>query len=323
MAQNSGRLDRISRRIRLRDLHVFAAVAKAGSMSRAASQLGVTQPTVSQHIADLETAISQPLLNRGQTGVAPTAYGEALLRHTAEAFDALSQGLREIDFLADGTSGEVRVGASESYIAGGFLAAGIDRVRQHHPRLVIRVAEANTAALDFNGLRDRSLDIILGRMPAAASCEDIETEVLYHEAIVPVVGVQSCWARAADLTLRDLAAAPWLLAPPGTAVCTMVEDAFRAEGLAPPAAPMTTYSMQLRMQLLTRGDYVSSLPASLLSTNGQRWGLRALPIPLGRPLPVAVATLRRRNIGSAPRLFLDHLRAATAEARATAADPQV
>ena len=84
-----GRRGRIARRFRLRDLHVFSAVAHAGSMGKAAAELGVTQPAVSKAIADLEAAVGRPLLDRGRHGVAPTPYGEAVLRRGAEAFAAL------------------------------------------------------------------------------------------------------------------------------------------------------------------------------------------------------------------------------------------
>ena len=316
MASSPDWQDRIARRIRLRDLHVFATVIRAGSMNRAAADLGITQPAVSQAVADLEAAIGQTLLDRGQSGVAPTAYGEVLLRRSTESFDALHQAIRDIGFLADPGSGEVRIGASESYVAGGFLAAAIRRVLHHHPRLAVHVVEANTAELDLSRLRDRSLDVILGRTAVVEAGADVEAEMLYDEPILVIAGAQSRWARAVDVTLRDLVEAPWLLAPTGTAVRTLVADAFRAEGLKPPLASVTTYSMQLRMQLLAQGDFVSSLPASLLFINAQRWGLRELPIKLGRPLPVVAITLRRRTLGPAVRLFLHHLRAATAELRA-------
>lgn len=317
MAPTLDRDERVHRFVRLRDLHVFLAAAKTGGMTRAAAELGITQPAVSQHIAELEKAVGQPLLERCQGGVAPTPCGDALLRRAAEALDALDQGLREVDFLADPAAGEVRVGASEPYVAGGHLAAAIARARRHHPRLAIRVVDVDTGALDFGGLRDRlrdrSLDLVLGRMPAVDACEDVEAEVLYDEPILVVASAQSPWARARSPALRDLAAAPWILGPPGTAVRALVSDAFRAEGMEPPAAAVGTHSMQLRMQLLAQGEYVSSLPASLLRINGRHWGLEALPVALGRGVPVAAATLRRRSLGPAVRLFLDHLRAATAE----------
>jgi DNA-binding transcriptional LysR family regulator len=309
--------DRIARRIRLRDLHVFSVVVRAGSMTKAAFELGTTQPAVSHAVAELEAAIgNRPLLERTQSGVVPTAYGKVLLRRSAETFDSLHQAVRDIGFLADPGSGEVRIGASESYVAGGFLAATIERVTRHHPRLAVHVMDVNTAELDLIRLRDRSLDVVLGRTAAVEAGGDVESEVLYDEPILAVVGAQSRWARAAGLTLRDLGEAPWILAPRGTAVRMLVDEAFRAEGLEPPASSVTTYSMQLRMQLLARGDFVSSLPASLLRVNGRRWGLRALPVTLGRPLPVVAITLRRRTLGPVVLLFLDHLRAATEELRA-------
>jgi DNA-binding transcriptional LysR family regulator len=308
--------DRIARRIKLRDLHVFAVVVRAGSMNRAAADLGITQPAVSQAISELEAALGGwPLLERGKSGVVLTAFGEVLLRRSAETFDSLHQAARDIGFLADPGSGEVRVGASESYISGGFLAATIDRVMRDHPRLAVHVVEANTAELDLARLRDRSLDVVLGRTAMVKAGEDVESEVLYDEPILVVAGAQSRWARASSVTLRDLVEASWVLAPLGTAVRTLVIDAFRADGLEPPPSSITTYSMQLRMQMLARGDYVSSLPASLLLLNGPRWDLSALPVDLGPPLPVVAITLRRRTLGPAVKLFLDHLRAVTAELR--------
>lgn len=315
------RRDRIARRFRLRDLHVLSAVAHAGSMGKAALDLGITQPAVSQAIADLEAAVGQPLLDRGRRGVAPTLYGEAVLRRGAEAFDALEQSVRDVEFLAEPGSGEVRVGASESYIAGGFLSATIDRAVRRHSRLSVSVAEANTAGLDFQGLRDRTIDVVLGRMALTDAGEDLAAEVLYDEPIFLVAGAGSRWARSTRPALRDLTEGPWVLAPPGTAVQVLVADAFRAAGLDPPRAAVTTYSMQLRMQLLAHGDYVTALPASLLRHNARRWDLRALPVELGSPLPVAAVTLRHRTLGPAVRLFLEHLRAATAELLAEEGTP--
>ena len=109
-------------------------------------------------------------------------------------------------------------------------------------------------------------------MPVLDACEDVEAEVLFEEPILVVAGARSSWADGSAETLRDLAAAPWILGPPGTAVRRLVADAFRAEGLEPPAAAVSTHSMQLRMQLLAEDDYVSSLPASLLRVNGTALG---------------------------------------------------
>src|ERR1700742_1712338 len=92
---------RIGRRVRLRDLHVLSATVQAGSMAKAAVALGVSQPVVSEAIADLEAAVGVRLLERSTRGVTPTVYGEAILRRSQVAFDELRQGIRDIEFLAD------------------------------------------------------------------------------------------------------------------------------------------------------------------------------------------------------------------------------
>src|SRR5215813_14752517 len=107
----------IGRRLRLQDLHVFFAVAKLGSMAKAAQQLGVTQPAVSKVIADLEHVLDVRLLDRGRRGVEPTMYGRALLKRGNAAFDELKQGVLDIEFLADPTQGELRVGCMDAISA--------------------------------------------------------------------------------------------------------------------------------------------------------------------------------------------------------------
>src|ERR1700687_2993724 len=104
--------DHIGRRLRLRDLRVFFAVVQWGSMAKAAAQFRVSQPAVSQVIADLEHTLAVKLLDRSSRGVAPTIYGRALLTRARAAFDELRQGIRDIEFLADPTSGEVQSGCS-------------------------------------------------------------------------------------------------------------------------------------------------------------------------------------------------------------------
>jgi DNA-binding transcriptional LysR family regulator len=69
----------IGRRLKLR-LHVFYTTVQRGSMAKAAQQLGVSQPAVSEIIADLENALGVRLLDRGPQGVEPTKYGEALIK---------------------------------------------------------------------------------------------------------------------------------------------------------------------------------------------------------------------------------------------------
>ncbi len=302
---------RIGRRLKLRDLHVLSSVLRFGSMAKAAAHLGLTQPAISQAIADLEAALNVRLLDRGPRGVTSTPFGEALLKRGAEAFDALRQGIREIEFLSEPGTGEVWIGASESYISGGTLAAVITHLAERYPRIVVHVVEANTAAMEFQELRERKVDLMLGRISGTVSDDDLKVEALYDEAIVVAAGANHRLAHRRKIELAELSDEPWILAPPSTAVRELVGSAFREQGLTPPRLSVTTYSMQLRMQLLATGRYVTSVPASLLQYNAERWSLTALPVAIGKPLPVVIVSLKNRTLSPAVQLFIEHARAAT------------
>src|ERR1700693_4948087 len=114
--------ERIEHRLKLHDLRVLMSVVDRGSMAKAAERLATSQPAVSGAIADLEYSLGVRLLDRGPRGVVPTPYGRALITRSVAAFDELRQGVKDIEFLADPTAGEVRIAAPIA-AAAGFLAA--------------------------------------------------------------------------------------------------------------------------------------------------------------------------------------------------------
>ena len=86
--------DRIGRRLKLNDLHILMIVAESGSMGKAAKTLGISQPTVSKAISDIEHTIGVRLLDRSADGAELTDYGRALIKRGMSAFDELRQGVR-------------------------------------------------------------------------------------------------------------------------------------------------------------------------------------------------------------------------------------
>src|SRR5882757_10537547 len=132
--------DRIGRRVKLQDLHVLMTVVQAGSMGKAAQQLNTSQPNISRSIAELEHVLGVRLLDRHRQGVEPTDYGRALLDCGVAVFDDLRQGVKNIEFLADPTAGEVRIGCNP-HLATSFVSAVVDRLSRRYPRIVFHVAE--------------------------------------------------------------------------------------------------------------------------------------------------------------------------------------
>src|SRR6185437_7346933 len=130
--------DRIGRRIKLQDLHILMTVVQAGSMGKAARQLNTSQPNISKSIADLEHALGVRLLDRHRQGIEPTEFGHALLGGGTAVFDELRQTLKNIEFLADPSSGEIRVGCTP-LLAASFASAVVDRLSQRHPGIVFHL----------------------------------------------------------------------------------------------------------------------------------------------------------------------------------------
>src|SRR5258706_7166458 len=151
--------DRIGRRMKLQDLHVLMTVVQAGSMGKAAQRLNTTQPNISRSIADLEHALGVRLLDRHRQGIATTEYGRALLDCGVAVFDDLRQGVKNIEFLADPTAGEVRIGC-DSFLAASLGSAVVDRLSRRYPRVVFHIVAEQVEIL-HRELSERNVDFLV------------------------------------------------------------------------------------------------------------------------------------------------------------------
>src|SRR5215467_9528436 len=134
--------ERIGRRLKLRDLNIFLTVVNERSMSKAAIELAVSQPAVSRAIADMEHTLGVPLLDRNPHGVEPTLYGQSLIKRSVVVFDELRQSVKDIEFLADPTAGEIHIGCTPP-LAAGIMPAVIERLSRRYPRVLLRVMHAD------------------------------------------------------------------------------------------------------------------------------------------------------------------------------------
>jgi DNA-binding transcriptional LysR family regulator len=302
--------DRIGRRLKLRDLHILLAVVKWRSMAKAAAELAISQPAVSKAIADMEHTVGLRLLDRTRQGIEPTAYGRALIRRGLAVFDELRQGVKELEFLADPTAGELRIGSQES-IAAGLLPTIIDRFSRQYPRVALHVAQAVFGTMLYRELRERSVDVLLGRISTPFAEDDLEAEILYDGEVVVVAGKQSPWALRRGLKLADLADAAWILPPADSLPGTLAADIFRASGLQMPHAPVTTLSIHLCCRLVATGRFVTTLPASILRFS-EDLPLKVLPIKLpAQPRPVGIVTLKNRTLSPVAQIFINCAREVT------------
>ena len=305
-------IDRAGRRVRLRDLHIVLAVAEAGSMSKAAARLAVSHPVVSKTISDLEHTLGVRLFDRAAHGVEPTAYGQALLKCGVAVFDEMRQGIKQIEFLDDPTSGELRIGCPD-IITAGLLPAIIERFSRDYPRVRFHVVHANTAVMQVQELRHRTVELLFGRTPLPVADEDLAVETLFDEPFVAVAGAHSKWARRRSLELRDLVQEPWVLPPYDSVPGVLILEIFRTAKLQPPIPSLATLSVQLSTNLIAAGNYIGILPRSVAHYT-RRVGLKILPARLAdQRLAVGSITVKNRSLSPLASLFLDRARQVVGE----------
>ena len=299
---------RLGRRLRIRDIHILSTVVQCGSMAKAAQQLAMTQPAVSGAIASLEHVLRVRLLDRNPRGIEPTIYADALLKRASMVFDELKQSVREIEFLADPTAGQVKVGCGESFMAG-LLPAIIEKLSRQHPRVVIHADYAESATTEFRELRERQVDLIIGRISEPLIHDDLDVEALYEEKYYVVASAQSPWARRRKVNLAELADEPWIHMPPNNIISALIAEAFQRQGLQVPQERVASLSMHLRTHLVANVGFLTIMPNSMLQFCSRQWALKALPIELGiQSRNVSIITLKHRTLSPVVQLFIEHAR---------------
>lgn len=215
--------------------------------------------------------------------------------------------MKDIEFLMDPMTGELRIGSNQS-IATGLLVAILERLSIDRPRLAFQIKLGDVATLLDHDLRERNVDLVFGRM-LEIEADDVDTEVFFEDPLFVVAGVDSRWTRRRNIALKDLVDEPWTMPSPGSSAAELVKDAFRASGLAIPHVAVAAYGTQLQSALVSTGRFLAILPGSYLKFNRERFGLKALSIKLLiPPRPVGVVTLKNRTLSPLAQLFLKYAR---------------
>ena len=213
-----------------RRLLTFRAVARMGSFSRAADELALSQPAVSQQVGALERQLGTALLVRGRGGAVPTDSGRLLLEHADAVADRLALADVQLGALVADVRRTLRLGAFPSALAS-VVPQAITALRALEPELEVAVEEASLSAL-AEGVRSGRLDVAMAFQDAAAPPRDhggLRREVLGEERMLAVLGAGHRLAGRKRIALTDLRDDPWM-APSRDG---LVVEACRAAGFEP------------------------------------------------------------------------------------------
>lgn len=262
----------------LRHLRYFVAVAKRLNFSRAAEDLHVAQPAISQQIRVLEQELGVQLFDRMGRRVALTRAGEVLLPHANQVLAAVELAANEVRELGHLSRGSASLGAPPT-VSTHRLPARLTQFRTLYPGLDVALREAGTESL-LKLVEDGQLDLAIvtaDRLPAA-----VERLPYLEEDYVLAVSALHPLSRKKDVRLADLANEPFILFPAGYKLREVTLAACKRAGFEPKIA-LDGGAMQSALEFVAAGLGVALVP-ELALTNASNI----------RRLPIADQNLRRR-----------------------------
>ena len=297
------RMARIGSRVSLRDLRILMAIADSGSMAKAAAKLGISHPAISKTISDIEGTLDVRLLDRGSQGTELTAYGEVLRRCGINIFDEMQQGLRSLDYLSDPNSGEVKLGCTD-IILNSLVPPIVRRFAREYPGVQLDVKLANPGEHQVQQLRERNIDLLITR--ATGPQDDFNSEVLFEEPFVFVVGRDTKFAQGRRTVLKDIMGCNWVLPPYDSAPGALVAAVFQANGVSPPKPLVKTIAIQLTVSLIASGDFVGILPRSVAALSAHQSALKILPLKSSGPrISAEIVYFNNRTLSPAVVAFMN------------------
>ena len=266
----------------IRHMKIFAAVVRCGSMTRAAEQLHMAQPSLSVAVRELEDYYGVRLFERVGRRLVPTTCGRELYGyagHIVGLFDDADRKMRSWD-----TTGTLRVGASIT-IGVHILPGLIRRFRDQSPELRIEAVVEPVSRIEQR-LIDNDLD--LGLIETQPLHPELEAEPFARDEMCAVLPPSSPLAAQQTVTLEELAQSPFLLREPGSSGRTILEASFALRQLA--VRPVwESASTQAILRAAAEGLGVAVLPermARRAAEDGEVC-LRPLADPIERTLHIA------------------------------------
>jgi DNA-binding transcriptional LysR family regulator len=239
-------------------LRLFATVAKAGSFSKAADILLLSQPSISKGVRDFELQLGCRLLDRTPRGVTPTREGLALLRHADTLFAAERDAEEELRALRNLDSGSLRIGASTT-IATYFIPDYLGAFHARHPGIDLQLTSANTRDIAQMMLAH---EIEVGLVEGPVEDEGLASEPWRTDEMVLIVGPRHPFA--GDRTAIDpkrIADEILIVREPGSGSREVVAQAL-ARLKIDPARTLEIGSTEAIKQVVAAGLGVSIVSAA-------------------------------------------------------------
>lgn len=292
--------------IKYRAIKAFLLVAESGSFTHAAGALGVTQPSLTALIQDIEHTLGLRLLERSTRSVKLTDAGEDFLARIQRPLTDVEEAYRSLMDLSTAKRGTVVLGTLPS-AAFGLVPAALQRLRAHHPALHARVLEAHNDEL-LEMLRSNQVECAIGAL--SESAPDLVFEALLTDGFFAVFPVGHALEQCATINWSDLLPHELILLSRGSNAREQFDRALHDNEAVEPLVPRYDVTHIITAASVARhGLGVAVLPRlALPELNLQGLQVRAIRADNAQR-KIGLLYRRDRVLGPSTQHFIEHLRA--------------
>lgn len=258
-------------------LEMFIAVATEGHFGRAAERLGISQPTLSSGIRQLEETLGVKLIFRGSRYEGLTPEGEAALVRARQIVGEVRQLRDEMRFTREGLSGPLRIAVIPTALT--WSSGLVERFATRHPEVRFTVLSRNAAGI-LRMIDDLEIDAgisYLGACPA----DRFSRLALYREEYMLVCGPGSPFSGRRSVAWRELGGQKLSLLTPDMQNRRIIDENFREAGITPDVRIESNSTIVLATQV-ERSGWVTVLPADLALFLVNGTALEAVALEGGR-----------------------------------------
>jgi len=245
----------------LRDIEYFIAVAERGHVGRAAESLGLSQPALSKCLRRLEREMDAKLVKRTPKGVELTTVGAAFLSHVRRLRLSLDDIAHEVEDLAKGRAGLLRVGAN-SVAIDHVLPPVVENLLNTAPKVALKVTVGSNDVL-VPALRSGQVELIISGTVASTE-HDLAEVHLWDDNYFVYASTRHRLAALKRVTLADVARERWAVAPEAPPTLWL-RRIFQDNGFAPPILGLETGSLSLRINTVATTDLLDFLPRRIVA----------------------------------------------------------
>lgn len=260
-------------------LRALIAIAKTGSFSQAAYELGVSQPGIHRALRELASLSGLTLFDQARGGVELTAAAEVFTHQVRLAMSEFQQAAFEINEHLGRDVTRINLGSLPLSRTAILPAAIDDLLKEVGASVQVNCVDARYHAL-LRDLRFGELDFLLGALRHPQPANDVVQEELFVDRLAVVVAPDHPLTKKQTVTLQDTLAFPWIAPPRETPSGAYLAERLRIQDMAQTPVRIVSSSMVLLRGLLSRGDYISIASRRQIEAEEQYGTLVQLPIEL-------------------------------------------